>query len=248
MTAFHCEVRWAGECPEGSSELAEEVRHKALAWAGATAELLGREPSAPIVITLRPGPGVSMAKGSQILIPVNANTSVNVAALSHELVHVIAGRSPDHLLNEGLAVHVDDRLRLAGAVWPFYHLAPHRWVAGWRDAGQAAGLGELLATPPFTFSPTDRARYQSSASTSEVRRFYLHAGSVVRFLMAQRTAERFWSDFRAGRILSEDDDAAAIEEAWLDGLGPALSTDERRDAARSMAELGRLRPTVWDPA
>jgi len=200
------------------------------------------------VITLRPGPGLSMTKANQVLIPLNANTPVNVAALSHELVHVVAGRSPGHLLNEGLAVHVDDLLRLAGSVWPFYDLPAHRWVAAWRDAGKAMGLDELLATPPFTFSPSERARYESAAASSAVRRFYLHAGSFVRFLLTAGDPDAFWAAFSSGHVVTEGGNGSAMEQDWRASLGPTLTTDERRAVNRSVAELRRLRPTVWDPA
>lgn len=237
-----CHVRCVGTEEEAlpdalARDLVSLVEARAREWGSRICAFLDREHPGPVMITLRPGAGFPMSRGDNILLPVNANTEGSLAALAHELVHVVAGRSSSPLLNEGLAVHVDDRLRLAGPAWPFYHLSPHRWVGAFRAEGTSVPLARLVSRPTF--------RYSRTAGRSVVWRSYLHAGSFARFLADHLGTEAFEAAFRAEPWAPDHSRLVELERAWLAALGGPLSAAEEQRRDESLVELELVPPTGW---
>jgi hypothetical protein len=220
--------------------LASTVEHRVSRWAPIIQSYLDRPCVGSLLVILRTGPGLPCAKGNKILLPVpeEAADIHDVPAadgLAHELVHVLAGHSPNEILNEGLAVEIDSRLRLAGPVWPSYYLAPRRWVAADRTEGRPVSLGQLLGTPIASFTTQERK--------SEITRRYVAAASYVGFLLERLGRSRFWSWFDAGTVSSGHADVATSEREWLDSLGGPPTAEEKRLMVLSREALDRLRPT-----
>ena len=199
------------------------------AWGTAICSHLDVWPPRPVRITLRPGIMWSMTKGVEIVIGVSPGTVS--AALAHELVHAVAGRSPSQAYDEGLAVRVDAQLRLAGPSWPFFHLPPHRWVRHFVDDGTFIPLSQLLEGP--------RVLPSEDAGMSDAVRFYLEAGSFVGFVVELLGGfEAFWPYFRTGGpITGLDGLDLDLEAMWVSSLGPELTVDERRKRDASLPLL-----------
>lgn len=203
--------------------------HLASEWCRATCELLGVEPRAPITVMLDPLAPRAMTRESTVRLPLGPVNGVVWhhgvdPALSHELVHAICGPSASQLAGEGLAVHVDSTLRLAGTVWPFYGLAPDRWVRLLHDSGELIPLRELLEAPPMI------QVVDTSAARRWWRHFYLEAGSLVRFLVGRGGLGPFLDTFPEGRVLAAGESIEALEASWLAAVGGPLSGDEQRRA------------------
>ena len=174
-----------------------------------------------------------MTKGTGVLIPVRNREVPDLAALPHELVHALVGRSPSQVLNEGLAVHVDARLRLAGPIWPAYELGLHRWVSAMAEHRGGLGLEQLLATPTI--------RFRGGDDTRAVTAFYLQAGSYVEFLVDHFGVSRFWPMFRAGEPIPSGWCVPCLERAWEDALGGPLDVEERRRWEVAEARIDRVK-------
>lgn len=240
-----CDVGWAdtGSGRPGWSvaeALASIVERRVSRWAPIVQAYLDRPAVGALVVILRPGPGLPCAKGNKIVVPVpeEAADIHDVPALdglAHELVHVMSGRSPNEILNEGLAVEIDSRLRLAGPVWPSYYLAPRRWVAAYRTEDRLVSLDSLLRTPMTSFTAQE--------TKSEITRRYVAAASYVGFLLERLGRARFWSWFEAGTVPTGHADVATSEREWLDSLGGPPTAEEWRLVALSREALDRLRPT-----
>lgn len=221
--SFACSARYGpGSEPVPSTAGAELTRRfaerRGRAWGAEICSYLDVWPTGPVTITLRPGIRWSMTKGSEIFIGVSPG--VVSTALSHELVHAIAGPSPTQAYSEGLAVHVDARLRLAGPAWPFFHLAPHRWTRSFLDDGTFLSLAQLLGSPRIL--PT------TEVGLSEAARFYLEAGSFVGFaIRLLGGTEAFWPSFRSGEAIPGWG-LDSLEARWVASLGPAITDEERR--------------------
>lgn len=224
-------VRVVSAGPPGpAADLEAAVAGAARRWLPATAGFLRRAGAAvvepeTIDVHLREGRGPAWTRGHQITLYRRSAAEDTVAPLAHELVHVLAPRSAVPALDEGLAVLADSRLGLAGPVWPFYHLAPDRWVAGFVEDGTALSLASLLAPARSPASDPD--------GWPRLHRFYLEAASLVGFLLATDRAG-FWRRF----VAPEPDLRleAGTEAAWLARVGPGLSPAERELRERSLAE------------
>lgn len=230
-----CQVRYVADpataLPEAAVSLvASAVTARAPGWASEVARYLGVEPRGPVTVTLYGGRCVPRTKGLEVILPVPAGRPAVLAGLAHELVHAVAGRSPHPVLNEGLAVHVDSELRLAGPGWPFYHLGPHRWMEVFREEGWRLRLADLLSAPAVRPVAEDHASVRDRA----VR--YLHAASFTAYLLERLPPERFWAAFRTGQPVPDGAESAALEHDWWARLdrGP-LTADERDRCRRSFA-------------
>ena len=217
---FHCTVRFSGDPSSDFPEheirrLVRSARARGRAWGASICSYLGTQPHDPLTITLAPGVAVSRTRGGDIVVAVTPG--VISAALSHELVHAIAGRSPLPLHGEGLAVHVDATLRLAGPTWPFFDLPPDRWVQSFVEDDVFVPLAELIAEPPV--QPTD------GDAMSRAARFYVEAGSFVGYLVDRLGTKGYWPYFRSGRLPG---DVASLEAGWLAHLGGSVTEEERR--------------------
>lgn len=217
------------------------IEETARSWAAAICAFLRLgPPEGEVVVTLRPGPGVPMTRGTEVILPLDGDKP-DLRPLAHELVHVVAGRSPSPLLNEGLAVHVDSRLRLAGAVWPFYQLNPDRWVADLRDHGGYLPLAQLVAARP-RISPRAAPDRGVTAGAGPERppaltRFYLEAASLAGLLLDMLGPDRFWRLYREGRPVPEECALTDLEVRWLRHVGSELSVSERAWRDRSLAQF-----------
>lgn len=198
-------------------------------WLDAVTTFLGRSPSGPVTVTVEEGTdrSVPYTRGTSVVLFRRAARRDTLAPLAHELVHAVAGRSPVPAYNEGLAVHVDDRLRLAGPVWPFHHLPVDRWAASLRDEGRLPPVSALLAGGP---SP--------DGGPAALWRFYLAAGSMVGFLRAALPDGELW-DLYSGRRRLAPAEVVALEPAWRAGLGPPLGPDERAARRASLEDHRR---------
>jgi len=236
-------VPWEGDV----ETLVGQTRQAADHWLESISSFLGRRPPGPVVITLRPGTWVARTKGTLVLLPIDPAADLEGAlggvraGLAHELVHAVVGRLADDALNEGLAVHVDATLRLAGPSWPFGDLLPDRWVAIFRHEHTFIPVADLLsgrARPPAD-SPVDSAILGWA-------RYYLEAASLVGFLVDRMGMGGFLGAAAAGRPLFESAGGADLETAWLATLGGPATDEElaRRDQsvrshARRHEEAGR---------
>lgn len=238
QNGFDCSVRYEpdGESPLSTAQAVRMCRfaeQRGRSWGSAICSYLGVVPAQPVKITLRPGIMWSMTKGVEVVVGVSPGTVS--AALTHELVHAVAGRSPRQVYDEGLAVHVDAQLQLAGPTWPFFHLRPHRWVRHFVDDGTFLPLSDLMEGP--------RVMPSETPGLSDAVRFYLEAGSFVGFVIELLGGfEAFWRYFRAGEPVASPNgfDLGAM---WVASLGPALTADERhrRDASLPLlADDGRF--------
>jgi len=212
----------AGPGPSGEGQaLVDLVQRDVDEWVETLCSFLHRRPPEPILVTLRPGTWVARTKGTHVLLPVAPGAGVESAigavraALAHELVHAVTGRLSNDALNEGLAVHVDSTLRLAGPSWPFYDLSPHRWVAIFRHEGTFFALADLLSgrAAPRAGVPIDTVILQWA-------RYYLEAGSFAGHLVDELGVERFLSPGGTGPSLPDGEDLVAMEQAWLAAIGP----------------------------
>jgi len=172
-----------------------------------------------------------MTRGTAITLPTDERVPATLSCLAHELVHAIAGRSPSHLLNEGLAIHVDSTLRLAGPVWPFFELAPDRWVASFIEEGMHVSLADLVPSATPQFSEGGRKYLVPS--------YYLEAGSFTGYLWS-RYPQYFWSTFRHGKGELEGRELASFEDEWLATLRGPLTAGERVLRDRSFAAFERI--------
>jgi hypothetical protein len=236
---FKCRVRYQPSrrltLAAGDVErLCRSVEERGQAWGTAICSFLALRPPEAVTITLRPGLPVSMTRGTEVVVGVTAG--IVSAALAHELVHAVTGRSENHAYREGVAVYVDSTLRLAGPAWPFFHLAPDRWVRMFVEDGTFVPLTDLTTGAP--------ALPSTGGGTTDAARFYLEAGSFVGFLLQRLGREAFWSHFRSGRLPAGRDDEN-LEAEWLAQLGGGVTDDDRRLCERSMARLAEnARPGV----
>lgn len=227
-----------------------DVQARAAQWTAAVGAFLGLDLPATVVVSLHAGNRLPMTRQSHVRLPVRAHASTLAdglttahAGLAHELVHVVAGRSPNPVLNEGLAVYVDATLRLAGGVWPFYDLAPHRWVQVFVERGGFVPLAELPS------SANDAGMNDDSPEAGSRRaRFYLEAASWTAHLFDTLPRPQFWENFRAGALLPPGWDAEAAEQAWLAHLGGPLTSGERRRCAQSFARTDNPSAASLDSA
>lgn len=234
-------------------ELLEHVQRTAADWAmEISSHLELPQICSPILLTLRQGPALPMSRDNEIVLPVGPGAP-GLAALSHELVHVLAGRSQSQLLNEGLAVHVDAGLRLAGPVWPFYRLDPHRWVALFRRQGSYLPLSELQGHSWVTFPTPAQVEHPSTgdggpdlqAAPPVASRYYLEGGSFVGFLLDHLGTEAFWARFRAGVAVLKSERCDEIEQTWLATLGGPPTAAEVKLGEQSLAEFQAQR-LAWE--
>lgn len=210
------------------------IRDAVAQWAPATNAFLrdaGIDSASPesILVRVRDGSRPAWTRGHQVTLYRRPTVAATVAPLAHELVHVLAPHFNVPALDEGLAVHADSSLCLAGPVWPFYLLPPDRWVAGFAENGTLLPLTMLLGQ---SRSPAAR-----EASWPLLHRFYLQAASFVRFLLRQDGTA--WQAWVAGGAPSTPAVSAATAATWLAQVGPPLSDAERRLRARSMDEQRR---------
>lgn len=241
-------VRWEANAPSWwddprGDEALRVVQARADRWAAAVGAFLDLDLPAAVVVSLHAGNRLPMTRHAHVRLPVRPHASTLAGALTtanaglaHELVHVVAGRSPDPLLNEGLAVYVDSTLRLAGGVWPFYDLAPHRWVQVFVERGGFVPLAELLSSANEAGVNDD-----SPVAGSRRARFYLEAASWTAYLFETLPRARFWENFRAGALVPTGSDAEAAERAWLACLGGPLTVGERRRCTESFARTDNPR-------
>lgn len=223
-----CVVRWK-TAPhtrdEGATALLSWVRAKGQHWMPAVCGYLGVAEPAPVLIWLDTGTRLPMTRDHEIRLPARRGPdgwTTDIDTLPHELVHALAGRSPCDVLNEGLAVHVDARLRLAGPVWPFYHLPLRRWLRALVDEGCYVPLADLLAGVPMP-----------------VTLRYLHAGAYVTYLIDGVGLDAYLQRHRAGQALATGESIQVVERAWLDSLGGPITKAERRQQERSLRLLAR---------
>ena len=219
---FECRVLYepgdgAPLSPAEVERLRRFVSGRGKEWGARICSFLGLSPARDVTITLKPGIFLSMTRGTDVVIGVSAGTVS--AGLAHELVHAIAGPSACQVYGEGLAVHVDSQLRLAGPAWPFFDLAPHRWVQLFVEEHTFVPLPELMAGPRVV--PSDEEGISAAA------RFYLEAASLVGFAIDRLGIDGFWPHFRSGRQFDWAD-AGSIEAAWLAQLGGRVTDHERR--------------------
>ncbi|HEX2699950.1 MAG TPA: hypothetical protein VHM89_07065 [Acidimicrobiales bacterium] len=227
-----CRVRYVagpGAAPAGApiDGIVAAVEERAPAWVSRIADFLSRDPIAPVIVTVYGGNGVSRTVGAEVVLPVNGDGSGVLAGLAHELVHAVAGRSPHPVLNEGLAVHTDAQLRLAGPVWPFYHLDPHRWMEVFREEGCRIPMAELLSALAQRPLAEDRASIRARAI------HYLHAASLTGHLLDRSAGAGFWSAFRAGAVVPAGVNPKSLETEWLARVAAPLTDEERRRRDRS---------------
>lgn len=236
-----------GVAPDGATgddlALAADVQRAVDEWVPTICSFLHRRPLAPIMVTLRRGTWVARTKGTHVLLPVppgadaaSALGSVK-AGLAHELVHAVAGRLSNDALHEGLAVHVDATLRLAGPSWPFGLLSPHRWTAMLREEGTFTSLADLLSG-----RATPHADAPVNALILHWARYYLEAGSFVGFLMDELGGDRYLAPGSAAATLPDGEGLAALEKAWLEALGgPPTEAEWRRRDESVKAQVDRHR-------
>lgn len=239
-----CSVRYSAaststiDAPQ-AWQLCARVAELGAVWGGAVRSYLGRDPDRPVAITVSPGGGLPRTWRNQIVLPIHDDAGDGISALSHELVHAVAGRSPSHLLNEGLAVHVDATIGLSGPVWPFFHLAPRRWARLFLDQGRAMALADLIAAPRLDLAGPDLAagirEFRSTVTT-----FHLLAASYAGYLFEHLSRPVFWESFHSGRALPAGADLPGLERAWKASLGGPLTAEERALERRSEAELERV--------
>lgn len=224
---------------------ADQIEQRAAEWVAAIARFLPLPAAvavpSEVVIILRPGLPLPMSRGNEVALPVAPADDLGLvlAGLPHELVHVVAGRSPSHLLNEGLAVYVDDHLRLAGPVWPFFELSARRWARLMLDDGNAMPLHALVSATRRPASATTKSYDAAGPRSNEgglpvLTRYYLLAASVVEFMIASQGWPAFWTAFRSGE-LPAGIDVEDMERGWLASLGGPGTTEERELQRRSVA-------------
>lgn len=234
--SFTCHVRYQrGAGAALSAAEIERLCHFATergeSWGTQICSFLGLNPARAVTVTLKSGVFLSMTRGTDIVVGVSAGAVS--AALAHELVHGIVGHSTSPMYSEGLAVHVDSQLRLAGGVWPFFDLAPHRWVQIFAEDGTFVPLATVMATR--------RVRPSNEEGISGAARFYLEAASFVGFAIDLLGLEAFWPYFQSGKPLVAPD-GGSLEGAWLAQLGGTVTEHERRQrdaAAARVAHDGR---------
>jgi len=214
--------------PADVARLCRFAQSRSRDWGTRICQYLGLDLRRRVKVTLRPGTYLSMTRGNDVVIGVDAGTVS--AALAHELVHAVVGPSPRQVYAEGLAVHVDSRLRLAGPAWPFFDLDPDRWVRHFVDDGSYVPLALLMAAP--------RALPSAEEGMSSAARIYLEAASLVAFVVHRLGLEGFWPYFRSGRpIAATGPELDAMEQAWLAGLGGPLTDAELRCRDAALARV-----------
>ena len=232
IPAVECRIRYvegAGGplAPATVAEMSSLVAERAGKWASQIGSFLQVDPPASVALTLYGGRCVPRTRGTEIVLPAGDGVDAVVAGLAHELVHAVAGHSSHALLNEGLAVHVDSELRQAGPGWPFYHLAPDRWMAVFREEGWQLSLDDLLSMGLL------RPVGEEHLSVRDRAVRYIHAASLAGYLLHHLPRHEFWDGFRCGR-LPGCSDPSALERGWLAWLGTApLTPDERARRDRS---------------
>lgn len=234
---FRCDIRYEhGDEPALPAAevrgLCRFARRKGEEWGTATCRFLGLDARRTVTLVLRQGTVLSFARGSEVVIGVRRGTVS--AALAHELVHAVAGPSPLQAYAEGLAVWADAELRLAGPAWPFFGLRPDRWVRQFVEDGSFVPLSALLDGPATPPSP--------DTGFSDAARVYLEAASLVGFIVSRLGIDGFWPYFGSGRPLAAPGRAtAALERAWTDSIGGAVTPAEARlrDAALARMVNGR---------
>lgn len=228
---FICHVRYqrgasAPLSPAEIERLCIFAKARGQAWGQKICSFLDLDPALAVTLTLTSGVFLSMTRGTDIVVGVSSGAIS--AALAHELVHGIVGPSSSPMYSEGLAVHVDSQLRLAGGVWPFFDLAPHRWVQMF--------LEERTFVPLATMMATRRIVPSGEEGISAAARFYLEAASFVAFAIDYLGLEAFWPYFRSGVPLVAAD-GGSLESAWLGRLGGKVTEEERRQRDAAAARV-----------
>lgn len=230
---FACRIRYdSGGHPELPApevdRLCRFVAAKGRAWGMRICEFLHLDPRRSVTITLRQGAVLSMTRGTDVVVGVARGTVS--AALAHELVHAVVGPSPRPVYGEGLAVWVDAELLLAGPAWPFFELAPDRWVRQFVEDGSFVPVADLLGRP--TTSPSEEEGISAAA------RVYLEVASLIGYVVARTGVDRFWPYFHSGRPLAAPGrDTAALERGWLASLGGPVTDREARLRDAALARL-----------
>jgi hypothetical protein len=229
--APEADIRWRVCCAPAettpltaaeSARLRRFVEQRSQAWGRRICEFLGLSGPYEVSVVVRPGSDMSVTRDRHVEVGATAETVS--AALAHELVHALAGPSASPVFREGLAVFVDSRLRLAGDVWPFYDLTPHRWTQMFVEDATFEPLATLLARRRIEPTPEE--------GISLATRLYLEAGSLVGFLVDDNGLDAFWPMYRSA-TLPAGFDAEPLQRVWLRQLGGAVTADEwrRREAA-----------------
>ncbi|MEM7435352.1 MAG: hypothetical protein AAF436_09390 [Myxococcota bacterium] len=150
-------------------------------------------------------------------------------SLGHEVAHAVlrdAGRGPFAVAGSLGGLIPNPGIIEGSAValaWDVRDdLDPDQWARILLDRNELPPAGELLSLRFSTFPAT---------------RAYMAAGSVVRFLMAERGVDAFVDTYREGRV----PEVEALDEGWRAYLASVEVTDHER----GIAEVALARPSLF---
>jgi hypothetical protein len=199
------------------------------------ADFLARPLPEHLVLEVRRRPGISEVRGHTMYLPDDASGYVDLTYVPHEMVHVVAGPSPNRFLAEGIAVYADASLRLGKPCWPCYRLSPDAWAADVRCRCPATSVEEAIAQTNalgldwWASGPVEVARAWC---------LYVTAGSFTGFLFRLRP-ESFWEGYARGSCWESSAELAALEQRWREQLPDRLTDRERRLMAASARDARR---------
>lgn len=198
---------------------------------------LRRPLAAGAIVEIHDDVGTPFTRGRRVHLFRTASRHIDLRQLPHELVHVVAGLSPQRFLSEGLAVEVASRLS-PGRAWPTFWLTPDEWLACLhsRDVDPPPP-SELLGV--FATLRLEQIAADGSSSIVQAATAYIVAGSFVHFRLQSLERAVFWRGYDAGSLWESPDHLCALESAWRKALPHALDSDGRTRLARSLDESRR---------
>lgn len=189
------------------------------------------------VLEIHNGSGTPHTAGQRIHLFRTAEGRLDLSQLPHELVHLVAGLSPERLFSEGLAVDVAARVA-PRRCWPSFRLTPDEWVVSLRSRGRGLPrIAELMEA--FPVLRLERSAAEGRSGIMLAGTAYIVAGSFVHFLRTSLGSSTFWAGYDRGAMWEGLAELATLESAWLGSLPLELDHSATSRLTLSIADSRR---------
>ena len=168
-------------------------------------------PPTPVPFNLFPGGGLAYVTPAENSIT-QWREDLALEYFTHQLAHLYTGYQQTEFIEEGLAVYVNEELRLEGeAPNPFRLQVPHAWVALFQQHQSTIPLAIALDATNLGYS------YDGSSIDASAWQLFIEAASFTRWMIETYGRVPWHQFYLSGdptTVLTQD--LAEIQQAWLD--------------------------------